>query len=161
MRGCKCQNTWDLMHEQKWNQDGWAFLTWPDSSGWEEVKHMGWGNLGSWVIFRAAFEYWSVFLSCLSEWERSSELRHKLWAQPCVCLSLSTFCCCHLQRRMSWILPESGGNGEIPLSTWKNLFSVPGLQQKVGLKIRMGHSHSSRVVFVFRVYGRAVPFEKV
>lgn len=34
------------MQEQKWNQDGWAFLTWPDSSGWEEVEHMGWENSG-------------------------------------------------------------------------------------------------------------------
>lgn len=49
------------MQEQKWNQDGWAFLTWADSSGWEEVKHMGWGNLGSWVICRAPFGCWAVF----------------------------------------------------------------------------------------------------
>lgn len=106
------------MQEQKWNQDGWAFLTWPDPSGWEEVKHMGWGNLGSWVISRAPFGSWSVFLL---EWAGSRELRHTLWAQPRVCLSPSTFCCCHLQRRMSWITPELGENGKIPIFTWKKL----------------------------------------
>lgn len=97
---------------------------------------------GTWELGYLQSSLWmlSCVLSSLLEWAGSSELRHKLWAQPRVCLSPSTFCCCHLQRRVSWITPELGGNKKILIFTWKNLLSVPGLQQELGLKIRVGHS---------------------
>lgn len=144
------------MQEQKWNQNGWAFLTWPDSSNWEEVKHMEWGNFVSRVISRALFRYQSMLLNSLSKSSGSSELRHKLQTRPCACMSPSTFCCCRLQRRISWILTESRegccegwlpmkGMEKFPSSSEKNSFLLlfelhwkegrdcPGLQQKVGL----------------------------
>lgn len=111
------------------------FLTWPDSSNWEEVKHMECGNFVSSVISRALFRYPSMFPSSLSKSAGSSELRHEFQARPRACMSPSTFCCCCLQRRISWILTKPRGllwgmaphkrNGEIPFLVWKNpLFSV-------------------------------------
>lgn len=105
------------------------FLTWPDSSNWEEVKHMECGNFVSSVISRALFRYPSMFPSSLSKSAGSSELRHEFQARPRACMSPSTFCCCCLQRRISWILTKPRGlpwgmaphkrNGEIPFLIWK------------------------------------------
>lgn len=145
------------MQEQKRNQNGWAFLSWPDSSNWEEVKHMEWGNSVSWVISSALFRYQYVLLNSLSKSAGSSELRHKLPARPHACMSPSAFCCCHLKRRRSWILTESREDWHgrwVPMKGmekvlssseknpcflllfelhWKEGKDCPELQQKVGL----------------------------
>lgn len=77
---------------------------------------------------------------------------------------------CGLSLRFAWALAHSAGSllnwegmEKFPSSPEKTLFlfSVPGLQQKVGLKIRVGQDcHSSRVVFVFQSLWQGCSLQK-
>lgn len=87
------------------------------------------GKFLSWVISRSPFRYQSMFLNSLSESTGSRELTHRLQARPHACMSPSTFCCCCLHRRVSWVLIESRegcceGMERFLSSSRKGLFSV-------------------------------------
>lgn len=109
------------------------FLIWPDSSNWEEVKHMKgvcgvWGvwNFVSYVISRPLFGYQSMFPSNLSKLAGSSELRHKFQAWPCAYTGPSTPCC----HRGSWPTQErAAARDASPQNKWRN--SLPRLKKTV------------------------------
>ena len=116
-------------------EPGWMsiphFLTWPDSSNWEEVKHMEWGNSVSWVISRNLFRYQPTFLTSLSKSAGSGEPKPKFQAGPRAWMSPPTFCCRLWQRMISWVLTEPRGlrrGDDSPWKEWRN--SRPHLKKK-------------------------------